>query len=1147
MDLRDKENEEEVSIDFSKIKNIFKKKKEKPEEKTENDMNQESRKIPSKEESTKSKETGSKTEEAKNKTDEDEISIDLGKIKNFFKKENKDENDKEIAQTREVGFTDEVKKDITETEKVEAKKKGGEDELSIDFSKIKKWFKREEKEEEKEEEITVDWKVFINFFKKNRYALPVVLILIAIIFSTYFRMYPARLPVTDQWAQNSVYNVIKSNIGDQINQQYPNLPDANKNTLIEAQFTQVLEQQKDQIDQQVEATSNYFKSRMQDESGETYLLAIDPYLWYGEARNYIRYGHFGTAIVDGKDINFLRNGREGREMPSIRFHSYLEVVLYKVLSIFGLSLMRVAFLIPVIIIAVSIIPAFFIGRRLGGNLGGFFAAMIIAVNGSLLGRTSGGFSDTDPYNIMFPLFISWAFIAAFETMDLKKKIGYTLLAALLTGIFSTAWGGWWYVSNFIYAIIGIYLIYQLIINTKELKGGFLKYISVPYIRNQILLLVVFFFGTMIFVSLFSGLNNFIEGLKGPLFVIALKEVAVVGLWPNVLTTVAEFNVVGLGSIIPEMGGRLLFLIAVLGVILTVIKKNEEGKRDIKYAIFLLVWFGGTLFGFTRGVRFGILMVPAFAIAVGVGVGILYEYLTKWLSKGLNVNIHLSNTIVLLLFLLLLVSPIRSANQVALGEIPSMNDAWYDSLTAIKNDSEDAIITSWWDFGHWFVAISERRVTFDGADQGERIHWVGKSLLTNNETRAVGILRMLNCGQEKAPHVLEKYLNNDTVRAIDVLNKIIVKDKDDATIILKQNGLSNEAIQEVLAVTHCDDLIPQYYITSDDMIGKAGVWAHFGSWDFKRAKMWQTVRKLDAVEGTRVLREEFNLSESEADSTYYEIINNIADRWVSPWPGYLSGKAACSESNNILTCGNGLEVNLTDMKAYVPTQQGKVALTSLAFINSNEKFQVINYEGDTAPYSAAILPDGSSILMDPMLVGSMFTRLFFFDGHGLEHFKLWKVSWEPGEPVNVLQSNEAEPGEEVLASHILIRTENRTDEEALGLIKNISEQLNDTNFAELANTYSEDPSAQVGGNLGWFGRGVMIKEFEDAAFSLNIGEVSEPVKTQFGYHLIKVFDKRNTTENDSEIMTDENSEDSNRSEELLNNTVNESNLNSKNST
>ncbi len=90
--------------------------------------------------------------------------------------------------------------------------------------------------------------------------------------------------------------------------------------------------------------------------------------------------------------------------------------------------------------------------------------------------------------------------------------------------------------------------------------------------------------------------------------------------------------------------------------------------------------------------------------------------------------------------------------------------------------------------------------------------------------------------------------------------------------------------------------------------------------------------------------------------------------------------------------------------------------------------------------------------------------------------------------------------EIRASHILVDSE----EEALK-IKN--ELENGASFEALAKKYSKCPSKEVGGDLGFFGKGVMVKEFEDAAFSLDVGKISEPVKTQFGYHIIKITDKR----------------------------------------
>lgn len=67
--------------------------------------------------------------------------------------------------------------------------------------------------------------------------------------------------------------------------------------------------------------------------------------------------------------------------------------------------------------------------------------------------------------------------------------------------------------------------------------------------------------------------------------------------------------------------------------------------------------------------------------------------------------------------------------------------------------------------------------------------------------------------------------------------------------------------------------------------------------------------------------------------------------------------------------------------------------------------------------------------------------------------------------------------------------------------------NGEDFAKLAKEFSEDPSAADGGNVGWFEKGKMIQEFEDTAFSLKPGEISGVVKTQYGYHIIKVTDKK----------------------------------------
>ena len=90
--------------------------------------------------------------------------------------------------------------------------------------------------------------------------------------------------------------------------------------------------------------------------------------------------------------------------------------------------------------------------------------------------------------------------------------------------------------------------------------------------------------------------------------------------------------------------------------------------------------------------------------------------------------------------------------------------------------------------------------------------------------------------------------------------------------------------------------------------------------------------------------------------------------------------------------------------------------------------------------------------------------------------------------------------ELNASHILVETE----EEALALIDQLAEGAD---FAELAQEFSTGPSGPNGGQLGWFGAGMMVPEFEQAAFALEVGEVSPPVQTQFGWHVLVLNDMR----------------------------------------
>ncbi len=104
-------------------------------------------------------------------------------------------------------------------------------------------------------------------------------------------------------------------------------------------------------------------------------------------------------------------------------------------------------------------------------------------------------------------------------------------------------------------------------------------------------------------------------------------------------------------------------------------------------------------------------------------------------------------------------------------------------------------------------------------------------------------------------------------------------------------------------------------------------------------------------------------------------------------------------------------------------------------------------------------------------------------------------------------------ESVRASHILVEALEEAE-------KALEEVKSGLSFADAAKKYSSCPSKEQGGDLGEFTKGQMVPEFEEAAFNMEVGTISEPVKSQFGYHLIQLNEKNDVTSFESEEVKDQ---------------------------
>jgi hypothetical protein len=402
---------------------------------------------------------------------------------------------------------------------------------------------------------------------------------------------------------------------------------------------------------------------------------------------------------------------------------------------------------------------------------------------------------------------------------------------------------------------------------------------------------------------------------------------------------------------------------------------------------------------------------------------------------MKLNNTISKTMVFLLLSLLLIAPIQAGIATGKSYMPSMTAGWWDSLTKIREESKpDAIITSWWDFGHWFKYVADRKVTFDGASQIPSLgHWIGRSLQTNSEAETVGILRMVDCGSNNAFDAVNKKFN-DTEKSENIVSEIIVLSKENASKYLANIGYSTTEIDNILQYSHC---------TPPDMVGKAGVWSHFGTWNIDKAYIVNNLKDKPFDEAVKIMKERWNYSDEYAEKIYYDVQALQTDRemndWIAPWPSYAtSTMVSCVNISDLVLCDLGMSIggnaqqnyllqraviNLTNPKesqvlvgVYDRTSNAKLGESVAAFnqvIIAGKELK--KYQIDNATIGLSMLLDVQennnvttyrALISDPLLIDSTFTKLFYLDGKYTTHFEkfsditditgtriiVWKVKW-----------------------------------------------------------------------------------------------------------------------------------------------------------
>ncbi|USN45042.1 MAG: hypothetical protein H6502_03190 [Candidatus Woesearchaeota archaeon] len=1031
------------------------------------------------------------------------------------------------------------------------------------------------------------WEGFSAFFSRKEVlaVIAILLFLAPLLLSLHIRLYPVDLPVTKTWAENSINDQIKSQLAASVVQRFgATLPPDRVNELVEEEFQKVLSGDPtyagvlggQDYDTFVQARAEGFKSRLQNDNGETYLVAIDPYFYMRRVDNIIESGTVCDEIVDGQCRDNHMFAPIG--IPtSAQFHEQLGAAWYRFLHAFNgnITPFFAFFLLPAFLSSLVVVPGYFLMKKKYGVLAAFFSALFLATNVAFLGRTSAGFSDTDSYTLLFPLFILWALVPVFDRETTwQKRVLFSGIAGFLFGWFSLAWTGWTYffiivtaallvkiayyfakhlvslypeifhVDTYLYWGAGMLLLVELLIGMRlgyslfSMVVGvvlsfilyFLLRVSIAVVRKKKwnalktfftsktfshygLTFVLFTIFSGIFVSLFTTVGVFLNVYRLP-FIFSILKTATQGftIMPNVLTTVAELNPASLGDLIHTNGGTLIFFLATIGLLLSFFRKVTHTKIeswfivgsiifylivlysrssfsldllsflalfsipfiiilvygllkdsdiDLSYSLLLFIWLIAIMYASSKGIRFVMLSAPVVALGIGILVSKVYGYIEYLISKWDKVTTVFSARFITLVIVLVFATyhlafiPVVAANNAAMNEVPSMNDAWWSSLEKIKNEAApDAIVTSWWDFGHWFKYVADRGVTFDGASQGSNAHSVGNILAQTDEEVALRTLRLISCGQNEARDAIIAHFDGKEYRGMIFLKELLTLDTNEhVRTHLEEAEFSEDEISYIMEMGFCQP--PEnYFITSEDMVSKAGVWGHFGFWDFKRALAYSTMYGKTKEKGTAAfLDRAFDATEEEATRLYFEVnqlANDVqANSWISPWPGFYNNRAAgCTETvdedlgRRMLSCNvgiglgrdsqgltvaiNGIEVNFAKVdgktvpkatflvnsyaanNVRVNQVPARIPAGTFSFYEDGTLLSYRNATGENLLLSIYELPNGQfgAVVSDPLFENSLFLRLMFFEGVNTKYFEkfsdqtsllgqriiIWKVAW-----------------------------------------------------------------------------------------------------------------------------------------------------------
>lgn len=518
--------------------------------------------------------------------------------------------------------------------------------------------------------------------------------------------------------------------------------------------------------------------------GTKTILDYDPFWFYRHAVE-IYNNNFKAPVWD--ILSYYPPGRPAE----ITGWAWTMAIFFKIFNIIApkMSLVEIGKLSPVIMVGLSAVSAFLLGRVLTNKWGGLVVALFATLTPTFIGVSMAGYSDSDAVVVFYSFLSAYSIILAIQ----KRSIPFYILATVINLLFIFNWFFGWYVIFFFTLFIPTLFVFRIledIIHERKLRFDLnktlneLKPISIPILIILIAMNITgLLFDNIGTLKLFVELNlGFVKG-EGLLVNISVAELQKV----DILTKSGFFAVANRVGLAP-------ILLTLIGLPILVVYKIYK-KVEIHFAeVFLFLWVLLTFYMILNGVRFALQFSIATAAAAGYVVGNLINYLRRDIIGATIFG-------VITLLTIMFISDAMTMANASGGMEVSQN--WLDALDWLKaNADKDSLIVTWWDPGHIIAGYAGLKVHADGAHCGT-----------------------LSC----IPY-------NHNIRIQDMGRIFSISNEDEAISILKkykaltpqQCDQAKQMYADIMPPNACDPVTEMYLIASSDLIGKYYWMSYFGT-------------------------------------------------------------------------------------------------------------------------------------------------------------------------------------------------------------------------------------------------------------------------------------------------------------------------------